>query len=394
MGTRVVGRGQSLFVVRVEVKPALLEWARERAGLTEKELEHRFPAFSGWVAGTSTPTLRQLDAFAQATHSPVGFLLLDAPPHEELPLPDLRTMGNAAVSRPSGDLLDTIYDCQQRQDWYREFARTSREDVVPLVGSLGADSDAVAAARRLSEFLPFPVEERGATWSDAFARLRDRVDEAGVLVMVTGIVGSNTHRKLDPHEFRGFALVDDLAPLIFVNGADSKAAQLFTLAHELVHVASGRSALDDPDLATRVANAEERRCNRVAAEFLVPGDALQRVLMPNGSIADACQSVARTFKVSSLVALRRIFDIGRLDWAAYQRAYGEELDRVTRLVEEREAGGGNFYNTQPVRVSKRLARALIASTLEGQTLYRDAFRMLGLHKQSTFNELAYRLGSA
>ena len=100
--------------------------------------------------------------------------------------------------------------------------------------------------------------------------------------------------------------------------------------------------------------------------------------MPNRSIADACQSVARTFKVSSLVALRRMFDIGRLDWAAYQRAYGEELDRVTRLVEERKAGGGNFYNTQPVRVSKRLARALIASTLEGQTLYRDAFRMLGL----------------
>ena len=186
--------------------------------------------------------------------------------------------------------------------------------------------------------------------------------------------------------------MDDLAPLIFVNGADSKSAQMFTLAHELVHVALGRSALDDPDLATREGLGEELWCNAVAAEFLVPEEALRRTFSPAVSIADACQIVARVFKVSTLVALRRIFDIGHLDWAAYQRAYQNEVARVARLVEEREAGGGNFYNTQPVRVSKRLTRALISSTLEGQTLYRDAFRMLGFRRQSTFNELAHRLG--
>ena len=202
-------------------------------------------------------------------------------------------------------------------------------------------------------------------------------DDAGVLVMVSGVVGSNTHRKLNPREFRGFALADDLAPLVFVNGTDSRAAQLFTLAHELVHIASGGSAHDDPDLGVRVAEGTELWCNRVAAEFLVPSPELGRVLSPDLPLADACQRVARTFKVSSLVALRRIFEIGRLDWEAYQRAYGDELERAGRLVEARQAQGGNFYNTQPVRVSKRLTRALIASTLEGQTLYRDAFRLLG-----------------
>jgi Zn-dependent peptidase ImmA (M78 family) len=386
-GSRRIG-----VVIRVEVKPELLGWARERAGLAEVEIEHRFPGYPGWVGGTAQPTLKQLDAFAQATHTSVGFLLLDQQPVEHLPLPDFRTIGDRPVSRPSADLLDTLYQCQQRQDWYREFARDNRENAVPLVGTLSRDLELTAAAHRLSQSVPFPADERGATWSDAFARLRDRMDDAGVLVMVSGIVGTNTHRRLDPHEFRGFAMVDDLAPLIFVNGADSKAAQLFTLVHELVHVAMGDSALDAPDLAIRAADGEELWCNQVAAEFLVPVGALRRLLDPNATIADVAQRVARLFKVSTLVALRRLFDVGWLDWSVYHRAYSDELDRVARLVDEREAEGGNFYNTQPVRVSKRLARALIASTLEGQTLYRDAFQMLGVRKQSTFDELAHRLG--
>ncbi len=379
-------------MIRVEVKPELLGWARERAGMAEAELEHRFPAFSGWVGGTAQPTLKQLDAFAQATHTPVGFLLLDQPPVEDLPLPDFRTIGDRPVIRPSADLLDTLYQCQQRQDWYREFAHDNREDAVALVGTLSRDLELTAAAHRLSQSVPFPTGERGATWSDAFARLRDRIDDAGVLVMVSGIVGTNTHRRLNPREFRGFAMVDDLAPLIFVNGADSKAAQLFTLVHELVHLAMGGSALDAPDLAIRVADGEELWCNQVAGEFLVPGGALRKVLDPNATVADLAQRVARLFKVSTLVALRRLFDVGWLEWVAYHRAYGDELDRVAHLVDERGAEGGNFYNTQRVRVGNRLARAVIASTLEGQTLYRDAFRMLGVRRQATFDELAHRLG--
>ncbi len=121
-----------------------------------------------------------------------------------------------------------------------DFARANREDPVPFIGSVDTTADVVTVAAAMREILGFEMSERRqiATWSAAFDYLRDHADAAGVLVMVNGIVGSNTHRRLDPEEFRGFALADELAPVVFVNGADTKAAQIFTLAHELgSHVA-------------------------------------------------------------------------------------------------------------------------------------------------------------
>jgi Zn-dependent peptidase ImmA (M78 family) len=211
--------------------------------------------------------------------------------------------------------------------------------------------------------------------------------------MISGIVGSNTHRKLDPQEFRGFALVDPLAPVVFVNGADTKAAQIFTLVHELVHLWLGETALSDVDLGVAATNNTERWCNRVAAEFLVPLDPLSRELGDAPIDSGVLERLARTFKVSTLVVLRRIFEAGRLPWADYQARYEDELARVLEILEERgRGGGGDFYNAQPVRASKQFARAVVGSTLEGQTLYTEAFQLLGLRRTETFNGLAERLG--
>ncbi len=378
--------------VRVAVMPRLLAWARERSGLGVDELATKFPKLTEWESGERTPTLKQLEDFARATHTPVGFLFLPEPPDEQVPIPDYRTISDVGVRRPSPNLLDTIFACQQRQEWYRDFAQVTREDPVAFVGSLTTSVPVVDAAEQIRTTLRFDPSERGHTWSDALRVLVDHAEELGVLVMVSGVVGSNTHRKLDPDEFRGFSLVDPLAPLVFVNGADTKAAQIFTLAHELVHLFLGETALDDADLGAAPTNPVERWCNQVAAEVLVPLASLRAALSSEVAVTDELDSLARRFKVSTLVVLRRVHDAGRLSWDEYQAAYRDELARILEILGERSGTGGNFFNTQPARVSKRFARAVIVSTLEGQTLHRDAFQMLGLKKLSTFEELVSRLG--
>jgi Zn-dependent peptidase ImmA (M78 family)/transcriptional regulator with XRE-family HTH domain len=384
------------MTVRVPVRPALLAWATKRSRIAQDELASRFPDLRAWETGEKQPTLKQLEKFATATHTPIGYLFLPEPPEEHLPVPDFRTMGDVEVGEASPDLLDTVYQCQQRQEWYRDYARVRREGLVPFVGSLTTGTDIVDAARAMHGVLSYASEVRGPTWATALRRLIEAAERRGILVMVSGIVGSNTHRKLDPEEFRGFALVDDLAPLVFVNGADTKAAQIFTLTHELAHIWLGQSAVSDPDVGASPANAIEQWCNRVAAEFLVPLDALVDVDADEPDLTGELERMARNFKVSTLVVLRRIFDAGLLSEGRYRSAYARERDRVLALMDERPAGsdGGDFYNTQPVRVSKRFARAIIESTREGQTLYSDAYQMLGFKKHATFEELATRLGVA
>ena len=252
-------------MTRVDVRPEMLRWARERAGFNISSLAHRIPQLPAWERGEKQPTLKQLEGFAKATHAPIGYLFLPQPPVERVPIPDFRTVANARIDHPSPDLLDTLYLCQQRQEWYRDFARSMSDAPLAFAGSARVTADVVRTAAMIRRALGFDLDERRQmpTWTDALRRFIEQADALGVLVMVSGVVGSNNRRKLDPQEFRGFALADDLAPLVFINGADSKSAQMFTLAHELVHLWLGQSALSDAQAASLPEQAVERWCNQV-----------------------------------------------------------------------------------------------------------------------------------
>jgi Zn-dependent peptidase ImmA (M78 family) len=200
---------------------------------------------------------------------------------------------------------------------------------------------------------------------------------------------NNNRRGLDPDEFRGFAMADELAPLVFVNGADTKAAQMFTLAHELAHLWLGKSAVSDAQASWIPENQVESWCNRVAAELLVPLVILRDEYHKGTELRTEVARLSHRFKVSSLVILRRIHDAGGLTREQLWQAYHEELERLRAIP---RGSGGNFYLTQAARVSKRFARALVVSTLEGRSSFTEAFRLLGFKKMATFRDLGHSLG--
>lgn len=371
----------------------VLRWAAQRARLHDDVLSTRFRKWPLWLRGEAQPTLKQLEDFARLSHTAIGYFFLPEPPTLALPVPDFRTLRDEVLSEPSSDLLDTLYLCQQRQDWYRDHARMHGLPALPFVGSANEQEAPEAVAQRLREVLGLSAEARRQlpTWAEALRQLIARADDAGVMVMVSSVVGSNSHRKLDVGEFRGFALADDLAPLIFLNGADSKAAQMFTLAHELAHLWLGASGVSDAQAGQVPEQHTERWCNQVAAELLMPISELCAEHQPHAPIPEEIQRLARTFKVSTLVALRRLFDAGFITQAALWQHYREEQDRL-RFLSERSSGGGDFYRSLGARTSKRFSRAIVASTLEGLTSFPDAFRMLGMRKTATFYEAARELG--
>lgn len=372
---------------------AVLRWAAHRARLHDDDLTVRFRKWPLWLNGEAQPTLKQIEDFARLTHTAIGYFFLPEPPALALPVPDFRTLRDEALAEPSSELLDTLYLCQQRQDWYRDYARVHGLEPWTFVGSARTQESPEVVAQRMRETLGLSSDERRqlSTWTEALRQLIAKAEDTGVMVMASSIVGSNSHRKLDVGEFRGFALADDLAPLVFLNGADSKAAQMFTLAHELAHLWLGATGISDTEAGQVPEQHTERWCNQVAAELLMPLQAVRAAYQVGTPVPEEIQRLAREFKVSTLVALRRLFDAGFIDQARLWQHYREEQARL-RGLERHGTGGGDFYRTLGARTSKRFARAIVTSTLEGQTLFQDAFRMLGVRKSATFYEAARELG--
>ncbi|MFA5506898.1 MAG: ImmA/IrrE family metallo-endopeptidase, partial [Vulcanimicrobiota bacterium] len=318
----------------VDVKTDVLEWAVHRSGRDITELEKGAKNLPLWLKGEKKPTFKQLEKFAKATRTPIGFFSLPAPPRETLPIPDMRTLADTVLREPSADLLDIIYQCLQRQTWYERYTRTNGYQPLPFVGSVQLQDSPVVVAQGMRETLGFQLDERAghANWEVALREFINLIERVGIMVMVSGVVGCNTKRKLDPAEFRGFALADSTAPLIFVNGTDSKSAQMFTLAHELAHLWLGQSALSDATLNRQSDRDIENWCNAVAAEFLVP---LAQVpsKVEDSRLYQVLNELTKKFKVSSLVILRRLRDAGALDQGQFWSAFNSELKRIETLNE-------------------------------------------------------------
>ena len=381
--------------MNLTLQPAVLRWARERAGLDAialaKKVGLTVDRIHFWEESGEL-RFNQAEKLARVTHTPFGYLYLATPPDEKLPVPDFRTVGNEEMRRPSPELLDVLDEAQRRQDWFRDYLVSSGAEPLPFVGSMNANLSPKTAAARICAQLGITTELRAQArlWEDALRDEVERIEDSGVLIMRSGIVGNNTHRPLDVDEFRGFALSDRYAPLIFLNAKDAKGAQMFTLMHELVHLWLGLTGVSNLE-ATFASDVDtERFCNAVAAEILVPENELRERWAVARRLPDPLPSLTSYFKVSSLVLLRRLLDLQFIDRETFRRRYQEEETRFVQMAAQKTPGG-DFYRTQRTRSGERFAKALIESTLEGRTPYRDAMRLLGMTKISTFNRFAREL---
>jgi len=374
-------------MVRVPVQTELLRWALDRSGRTEASARSKFPKFPEWLDGTRPATVRQLETFANWTRTPLGFLMLDSPPEDRLPIPDFRTTRGRTL-RPSPDLLETVQAMQRRQEWMQEFLTEEGQEPLAFVGEANMQDSPEDVAESMRSALGLSEEwaKQEKRWSDALRSLRQAIEAAEIMVVINGVVANNTHRRLDVNEFRGFALVAPIAPLIFVNGQDAKCAQMFTLAHELAHLWIGAEGVSNLDRLQPVGAAVETFCNRVAAEFLVPVKEFETQWQVVAMDQDRFDRLARTFKVSALVAARRALDLRYISREEFFAFYDHQIQTSAEL--RKRSTGGDFWKTQGVRIGDMFGSAVAQAVWAGRLLYRDAYKLTGLHGKTFDNYIA------
>lgn len=383
--------------VDVSISKDILEWVISRihmedvsSTVTQRLLQ--------WYNGEKIPTFNQVEETSRATGIPLGYFFLTMPPKEDLSLLDYRTVDSLELQKPSRNLIDTIHNMEQIQDWAKEELASAGASTLEYVGSLKDNKQSNSFVSKVRDILDLSVDwfMQSKTPDDSYRRIRTKISDAGVIVMMSGIVGNNTHRTLAIDEFRAFAIVDDYAPLIFINSNDSINGRLFSLLHEFVHILMGKNNFyNDRYSAHGQVNPAETICNAVAAEILVPD-----VLFVKKWSEEICQNneeatiatLTKIFRCGTTVIARKALDHQFITKQLYNKIAQIAVQRYNEYRKKaKENPGGDFYKTAVSRIDQRFFRMLVGSVAEGRTLYSDAFRLTNTNR-STFHELREQAG--
>ncbi len=378
----------------VNVSPEIIDWV---IGSIQHENPEELKILIKWQSGRKTPTFNQIQEMSKAINIPLGYFFLEKPPKEDLSFLEYRTVDSIQVERPSRNLLDTIHDMENIRDWMRDYQIAIDAAPLAFVGAAKDIWDAQTIAAMIRDTLRIPLDwfrESENSW-DSFKRIRTCAENCGIIIMLNGIVGNNTHRKLDIESFRAFMLLDEYAPLIFINTNDSKNGKLFSLFHEIAHIWLGIDDFynDRYGSASKV-SPKETLCNAVAAELLVPQSIfIDEWNNPQDSldINSKIPSLATNFRCGTVVIARKAL-INRLSTQnQYDVIVQNAIENYLKAqTSESNSGGGNFYRTMATRIDKRFLNALANSVYEGKTQYTDAFRLTNTNLK-TFVSLVERV---
>jgi Zn-dependent peptidase ImmA (M78 family) len=369
----------------------MLTWARERSGISVPDFARRCGVSEErlleWESGGRKLTFNQAMRYAEKAHLPFGYLFLAKPPEEALPIPDLRTLEGQGVQRPSAELLDLVKLMMQRQEWYREYLQQHFAEANPYVGRSSYSDSLDSIVEDIRACLGVEPHPTRGKWDDYYRDLVQRIESLGILVMRQGNLGRHS-RPLSVDEFRGFAIVDEYAPIIFVNHSDALGARLFTLIHELCHIWIGQSGVSDGNTNTH--RQEEVLCNAVAAEFLVPAQEFRDLWRHDSdNWEDNLPPLEAHFHVSTWTLARRALTLNFVS----QEEYSHYIFEQKKRYEQRKGSGGpTYYQTKKAQISRPFSRAVVGEALSGQLLLREAGELLGGIKPGKIETFARELG--
>ncbi|MBU7540807.1 ImmA/IrrE family metallo-endopeptidase [Levilactobacillus brevis] len=348
---------------RVRVEKKNIDWAFNETDLSvekKTQVREKFKWLQGNDNNYLNPTVKQLGSFASRLHVPFGNLLLDKIPEPESIQLAFRTKENAPA-QVSLNVRSIIYEMQRKQAWFKEESGYANQKL-ELVGIASAQQMTVDNV--LAKMLNLLKLKHFNNARELLNDLRNQIAYQGVLVMQKGGVGLGTNRPLNVEEVRAFVLLDDYAPLIFLNQKDSYTARVFSLIHEFIHILRGTDELfANVDETLQ----EERFINEVAARFLMPEAAFKDVYQ-----GSEISKVASYFNVSPFAAAIRAKNLRLANDVTEYSVFDMEP------VPIKKEKGGNSYNTALSLNDNRYMSALVGSQKDGTLPPTKAASLLGI----------------
>ena len=370
------------------ITPSVLEWAIKRAGVSAESIHKKAEQ---WASGKARPTFKQAVDLAKTLQIPFGYLWLKEPPKEQEIIPDLRTIGNGGLAQMPLELKTAVNDVKQKQEWFKEYAKTNGILKCEAIGRFKSSDDTQEIADDVTARLEIQdLVGSGCDKDRMLKNLIEKIEKLGILVMRNSILRGNTKKKLNLDTFRGFAIFDEFAPLIFINTNDSKAGQIFTLMHEVAHLWIGQSGISDLDI--RENNKIELACNEIAAKILMPKTKIQKAF---GEFDDDrwLERIADRFSVSALAVLNRLRSLDLLAPSRYQELYDAELEKFSRIPKKKSKGAPPPEVMVKVRNGYLFTFAVTSSVLSGDETYTNGASLLGFKNTDLINKVAKEIRS-
>ncbi len=377
-------------MVEALITPKMVAWARERVNWTPEILAQKMSVstekINAWESESKLehPSFRQALDLSSKLHIPLGYLYLATPPIENVPLPDLRTVANKPHEKPSPEFIDILYDAYRKQQWYRDYLLDEGSPELEFAGKYKITDDPTTIASDIQNTLSINDELRkdSPTWDQFLTSLVRHTEQSRILVLRNSVVGNNVYRKLDVQEFRGFAICDKIAPLVFINARDYKTAQIFTLIHEIAHIWIGESGISNLDYKLRDTQQRheiDRLCDSIASEVLAPKNQFSSRWDNTRTIDYNISRLAVNFKVSSFVILRRAYNLGFMTRDDFISNYDDLLMKVKPKSKESR---GDFYSLLQSRNSYTFTSTLFAGLADGSVSPTEASQLLNIRASS------------
>lgn len=382
------------------VNHAILRWAREAAGLTLESAQAQLGIAPGSLAaierGERPPSRPQLLRMAKTYRRPLLTFYLAVPPRKGERGQDFRTLPDRLVIDDEVNVDVLVRDLKARQGLVRA-ALLEDDDakVLTFIGSMTRDAGAQAVADSIRSTIDFDLDafRRCSSPEDAFGYLRARVEDVGIFVVLVGNLGSH-HTEIPVEVFRGFAIADDVAPLVAINDGDARSAWSFTLLHEVAHLWLGTTGIS----GARAERQIERFCNEVAAQILLPaGEAATFDVdgsLPVEQLIEVIAGLAAPRRLSQSMVAYRLLLLGRIteaQWDGVQirlRQMWNEQRKASKRRARESGAGPSYYVVRQHRLGPALLRFARQGLESGALTPTKAAKVLGVKPRAVYPLLA------